>query len=201
MKPFRKSILGGLASLGLTASAIGAIGTFGCGAGSDTAPDTAMNPSPPAEPGATTAAEAPSKAGDACPLALPGATSSVEDTVDGVVLVFQTPRRDDRDELRMRVEKLAAVHDSMSAGTGQDPAVSPPASPPQGPAPAAGASSAGSGSKLDATASVEAGEDGIRLVLRPRDPAQLDATRDAMRQRADDLVKNVCKEAGRKTDH
>lgn len=171
-----------------------------CGAGSESSPDTAADrmDRSTAEPVAREAPDSQSDRADACPLRVSGTTSSVEDTVDGVVVLFATPRPADLPDVRRRVERLADVHNSEGVGATEDLS----AAPPQGPGPTtneAGAASA----KLEIRASVEPskGEEGVRLVLRPADPAQLDAKRDQLRKQADDLVQSVCDEAGRKNLH
>ncbi len=104
----------------------------------------------------------------ACPLAIDRTTSAIEDTVDGVVVEFTTPSPANLPALRMRVDALARAHERESR--------------------------AGAGGRVASVAAVEkAGpDDGVRLVLRPRDPAQVDAVRAALRERADDLVKRHC---------
>jgi hypothetical protein len=160
-----------------------------CGAGSENSPDTRDSMPPP---------RAPASAADrdrACPLTLPGTTSTVEDTVDGVAVQFATPKAGDQAELRRRVERLADMQNQGAAPT-EDHAAAPPQGPGETPNPA-GAQNR----PLETTASVEPGEDGggVRLILRPRDPARLDATRDLLRKQADDLVSRVCDEAARKS--
>lgn len=193
MNPCPKIILCGLVSAGLAATAA-------CGASGENTPDTEMK-APPAEPAADSTAKA---RAESCPLALAGTTSSTEDTVDGVVVAFSTTRRSDLPELRRRVDKLAAAHNSMKGGAADDLS----AAPPQAPGPTAtpetapaGEAKAGpaAGGKLDSEASAETSEEGVRLVLRPRDPAQLDTMRDHLRKQADDLVQGVCDQAGRKS--
>lgn len=186
MKRFQSTILCGLASAGLAAA---------CGASSDSAPDTEMSPSSPAESSATSpSSNAPA---DACPLTLAGTKSSIEDTVDGVVVVFAATKPADLPELRQRVERLADMHNSMHAAKAEDLS----AAPPQGPGPQPTGSDAESRDKLDASATVEQKEGGVRLVLRPKDPATLDAARDGLRHQADDLVKNACAQADQKDLH
>jgi hypothetical protein len=188
MNSFRRIVLCALAASGLAAATA-------CGAGSDNAPDTQMNPPPPSSSSETP--QTMKETGEACPLAVSSVTSSVEDTVDGVVVVFATPRPGDVAELRRRVDKLADVHNSMQTSAPPDMS----AAPPQGPGPRESTVGDESGGALDATATVEPKESEVRLVLRPKDPARLDTMRDGMRKRADELVQGACKQAGRKTDH
>jgi hypothetical protein len=165
-----------------------------CGAGSDSAPDTAM----PAEPVETDVPTSQAERSDICPLELTGTTQTVEDTVDGVVVLFATPRQNDLPDLRRRVERLADTYNAKGVGGEEDLS----AAPPQGPGPVTNESGADS-REVEVRASVEPnkGEEGVRLVLRPADPAQLDAKRDQLRKQADDLVQSVCDEAGRKNLH
>jgi len=170
-----------------------------CGGAGEASPDTPMDPPP------STARQ------EACPLGLSGATSSTEDTVDGVVVTFSTPRSGDRPELLRRVQRLADLHNSMRGGAPVDES----ATPPQGPGPtttasaaagdataAKGSSGAESGGALDSKAAAESGEEGaVRLVIRPREPARLDSMRDHLRAQADELVQQVCDQAGRKALH
>lgn len=190
MNPCPRIILCGLLSAGLAATAA-------CGASGENAPDTDMKQAP--------AADSTAKARqDACPLALAGTTSSTEDTVDGVVVTFATTRPGDMAELRRRVDKLAEAHNSMSPAASDDLSAAPPqapgptASPETAPAGEAKAEPTAAGGKLDSEAAAETSEAGVRLVLRPRDPAQLDSMRDHLRKQADDLVQGVCDQAGRK---
>ena len=191
MKRFSTTILSSLA---------GALMLSACGAGSENSPDTQMEPAAPApEPKASATDTAPAnEKQEACPLALAGVTSSAENTVDGVVVVFATTKKGDLPELRNRVDRLAAMHGTMHASPPQDVA----AAPPQAPGPSTTAEGAAeatkAGGKLDAKVTVESGEEDVRLVFRPADPAQLDSTRDQLRKQADDLVQEVCDQAGRK---
>ncbi|HTE56669.1 MAG TPA: hypothetical protein VK698_37710 [Kofleriaceae bacterium] len=164
-----------------------------CGGGADNAPDTQTSTTAAAEK--VTGGER----SDACPLAIEGTTQSIEDTVDGVVVLFATPNKADLTELRRRVDALAEVHQSSESSAAQDSA----AAPPQGPGTTANQVGAEDKGKLEAVASVEMaeGDKGVRLVLRPRDPAQLDSVRAPLRKQADDLVQGVCDEAGRKNLH
>ena len=193
MNPCPRIILCGLLSAGLAATAA-------CGASGENSPDTDMKPAP-----AAPAAESSAKARqDACPLALAGTTSSTEDTVDGVVVAFSTTKPADIPELRRRVDQLAAAHNSTDAAATDDLSAAPPqapgptAAPETAPAGEAKAEATATGGKLDSEAAAETGEQGVRLVLRPRDPAQLDSMRDHLRKQADDLVQRVCDQAGRK---
>jgi hypothetical protein len=176
----------------------GLAATAACGASGENSPDTDMQPTP-AAPAPDSSAKARQ---DACPLALAGTTSSTEDTVDGVVVMFSTTKPADIPELRRRVDKLAAAHNSTDAAATDDLSAAPPQAP--GPtaapetAPAGEAKAGATGGKLDSEAAAETGEQGVRLVLRPRDPAQLDSMRDHLRKQADDLVQRVCDQAGRK---
>ena len=190
MNPCPRIILCGLLSAGLAATAA-------CGASGENTPDTDMKQAP--------AADSTAKARqDACPLALAGTTSSTEDTVDGVVVTFATTKPGDMAELRRRVDKLAEAHNSMSAAATDDLSAAPPqapgptASPETTPAGEARDEATAAGGKLDSEAAAETSEAGVRLVLRPRDPAQLDSIRDHLRKQADDLVQGVCDQAGRK---
>ena len=192
MNPCPKIILRGLLSAGLAATAA-------CGASGENTPDTDTNP-PPVAPAADSTARA---RAESCPLAVAGTTSSTEDTVDGVVVAFSTTRPGDIAELRRRVDKLAAAHNSMKGGAAEDLSAAPPQAPgPTAPPETTGAGEAkaesAAGGKLDSEASAETSEQGVRLVLRPRDPAQLDSMRDHLRKEADDLVQGVCDQAGRK---
>ena len=194
MNPCPRIILCGLMSAGLAATAA-------CGASAENSPDTDMQPTP-APPAPDSSAKARQ---DACPLALAGTTSSTEDTVDGVVVQFSTTEAGDIPELRRRVDKLAAAHNSTDAAATEDLAAAPPqapgptAAPETAPAGEATAEATATGGKLDSEAAAETSEQGVRLVLRPRDPAQLDSMRDHLRKQADDLVQRVCDQAGRKS--
>ncbi len=193
MNPCPRIILCGLLSAGLAATAA-------CGASGENSPDTDVKPAP-AEPAADSTAKARQ---DACPLSVAGTTSSTEDTVDGVVVAFSTTKPADIPELRRRVDQLAAAHNSTDAAATDDLSAAPPqapgptAAPETAPAGEAKAEATATGGKLDSEAAAETSEQGVRLVLRPRDPAQLDSMRDHLRKQADDLVQRVCDQAGRK---
>jgi hypothetical protein len=195
MKRFPSNILRGLAGVGLA-------GTLACGAGDESSPDTTIDtPSPVLAAGGSSPASAKQ---NACPLALAGTTSTVENTVDGVVVMFSTKRPASMPELRRRVEALADAHNSMRAGPGEDLSTAPPQAPgptttPEGAEAANDAKAAPSGGKIASKATAESSEEGVRLVLRPRDPAQVDSVRDQLRKQADDLVQGVCDQAGRKS--
>jgi hypothetical protein len=194
MKRFPSNVLRCLASVSIA-------GALACGASDQSSPDTTIDsPSPVLAAGGSSAGEKQ----DACPLALAGTTSTVENTVDGVVVMFSTTRPGDMAELRRRVERLADAHNSMSAGPGEDLSTAPPQAPgpttsPEGAEAANDAKAAPSGGKLQSKASAESSEEGVRLVLRPRDPAQVDSVRDHLRKQADDLVQGACDQAGRKS--
>jgi hypothetical protein len=188
MNRFSNILWCGLAGAGMVA---------GCGGASEASLDPATDP--------------PAKVArqEACPLALAGATSSNEDTVDGVVVTFSTPRPGDRPELARRVTRMAEVHNSMRGGAPDDLAAAPPQAPgpaeaPEGTGDASrvkGASGAETAGAQDSKATAETTEDGVRLVLRPADPARLDSMRDHLRKQADELVHMVCEQARRKGLH
>jgi hypothetical protein len=194
MNRFPSNILRGLAGVGLAA-------TLACGAGDQSSQDTTIDSPSPVVKGDSAPVSAKK---NACPLALTGTTSTVENTVDGVVVLFSTTQPQSMPELRQRVERLADAHNSMSAGPGEDLTTAPPQAPgptttPEGAEAAKDAKAAPSGGKIASKATAESSEEGVRLVLRPRDPAQVDSARDQLRKQADDLVQGVCDQAGRKS--
>lgn len=101
---------------------------------------------------------------DMCPMQVPGTTVASEDVDGGVALAFTTSSGD-VSELQRRVTHMAEMHNQRHAAGGMMPA---------------------------ATASAENVDGGARIVLRPSDPAQLDALREHARTHAEQMSHGAC---------
>jgi hypothetical protein len=120
------------------------------------------------EPGAATApAHEPGMGmmADKCPMKVPGTKVMSADVEGGVVLAFTNGTGNVAD-LRQRVRGMAEMRDRKNAGGG----MMMPAS----------------------TTSVEDVDGGARLVLRPKDPAQLEALRKHARMHAEKMSSGEC---------
>lgn len=91
------------------------------------------------------------------PMQLAGADVEVSDVPDGVAAVFSADSRD-VEQLQRRVEEMAAMFDAETPGAARG---------------RGGRGMMGRGMMLQATATVERLENGVRLTLEPEDPAQL----------------------------
>lgn len=141
-----------------------------------------------------------------CPMQVPGTTVTSEDVEGGVALVFTTTSKGDVAELRQRVQRMAEMHNQHHAAGGMMMGCCGAAAPhEQGPGAGPGHEAGGPGSTMmgggmmgggmmmpAATASVEDIEGGARLVLRPKDPAQLGALRQHVRARAERMQHGEC---------
>lgn len=101
---------------------------------------------------------------DMCPMQIPGTTVASIDVDLGVALAFTTSSGD-VGELRSRVARMAEMHNHRHAAGGMMPA---------------------------ATATAEDIADGARMILRPNDPAQLDALREHARMHAERMSHGEC---------
>jgi hypothetical protein len=109
--------------------------------------------------------------GDTCPMQVAGTTVTPADVEGGVALVFTTGSASVV-ELRQRVRRMAEMHDQRGASGGMR---------------------MGGGMMMPAaTATVEDIEGGARLVLRPKNPAQLEALREHARMRAGRMARGEC---------
>jgi hypothetical protein len=118
-----------------------------------------------------------------CPMDVPGAAVTPTDVNGGVALVFTTGAGDVA-ELRQRVRSMAEMHNRHHAGGMM-----------MGGRGAGGGRGGmmGGGMRMPAaSASVEDVEGGARLVLRPRDPAQLGALREHVRMQAGRMAHGEC---------
>jgi len=120
--------------------------------------------------------------GDMCPMKVAGTAVTPADVEGGVALAFTT-KSGDVTELRQRVRRMAEMHNNHHATGGM----------------MGGMHDGGSGMMKDggmmmpaATAAVEDVEGGARLVLRPTDPAQLEALREHARTRAGRMASGEC---------
>jgi len=101
---------------------------------------------------------------DMCPMQVPGTTVAAADVDGGIELIFATSG--DVSELRRRVTHMAEMHNQEHASGGM-----------MMPA---------------ATASAEDAAGGARMILRPADPAQLDALREHARTHAEKMTRGEC---------
>ncbi len=145
-----------------------AAATIGCGSasGGKAAPTTTVSRAPPPRHGEMAMAR------DMCPMEVAGATVTPDDVEGGVALAFTTSGGDVA-ELRQRVWRMGAMHNQDHAPGGM--------------------MMEGGGMTMPAaTATVAHIEGGARVVLRPNDPAQLDALRDHVRTHADQMARGEC---------
>lgn len=189
----RKDAMKGLAIIGF------AVGTVLAGCASTSGARSELPTSAAAAPG--TGDQAGMMAG-MCPMQVPGTTVAAVDVEGGVGLSFTT-RTGDVAELRQRVYSMAEMHDQrgghMMASHGT-PA-------PGGDAEHQHGAQAGAGHEGDdqggmmmgggmmmpaATASVEDIEGGARLILQPKDPAQLGALREHVRMKSQRMAAGEC---------
>ena len=130
-----------------------------------------------------------------CPMRVPGATVSVADTEGGVAVVFKTTG--DVAELRRRVRHMAEMHNRHHAegtmaccqgmmGGGRDAGATPEQG---GRGMMMGGSHAG---MVPAMAAAEDVEGGARIVLTPKDSAQLGALRTHVRDHAERMGRGEC---------
>jgi hypothetical protein len=109
--------------------------------------------------------------GGMCPAQVPGTTVTPVDVEGGVALAFTTSTGGVA-ELRQRVHRMAEMHDRQAGGPGvrMDHGMTMPA----------------------ATASAEDIEGGARLVLKPKDPSQLEALRQHAQMHARMMARGEC---------
>jgi hypothetical protein len=100
-----------------------------------------------------------------CPMKVQGAELSVADVPDGVALSLTT-KEGDVSELRRRAEKMANMHNEPSMMNG--------------------------GMMVPFTAKYEEIPNGARLLLTPKDPAQLETLRAQARQHAERMKNGEC---------
>ena len=164
----------------------------GCSHGAASQP-TASAPPPPAATQAPGGMDADRMAA-MCPMAVPGAQVSAADVSTGETLTFSTTSPDQVADLRSRVHAMADMHNRhhasgemsgmqggmhggmMGTGTGTD-------------------SGGGMGHMPmppPSTASVEDTDTGARLVVTPKDPAQLAQLQSAVRAHADMMQQGHC---------
>lgn len=118
--------------------------------------------------------------GGMCPMRVAGTTVTSAEIEGGVALAFTTTG--DVAELRQRVRRMAEMHNQHHAA------------PPDREAGGHDGMAMGGGGMMmpAATASVEDLEGGSQVILRPNDPAQLEALRDHARMRADRMARGEC---------
>jgi hypothetical protein len=138
-----------------------------------------------------------------CPMQVPGTTVTSADLEDGVALVFATSTGDVA-ELRRRVQRMAEMHNRYHAagemmmgdqgpgGAGAEKEHGAGAAPGHEGRDRGGMMMGGGMMMPAATAAVEDIEGGARLVLRPKDPAQLEALREHARMMAGRMARGEC---------
>jgi hypothetical protein len=152
---------------------------------------TSTGPRQPAATGAARAENPESTQGmmGMCPMKVPGTTASVADTGDGVAISFTTPSTGDVAELRRRVRHMAEMHDrphGMMRGGAM--AVPKEATPP----PRTSGMGMSRMKMVPSTAAAEDVEGGARIVLVPRDPAQLAELRQHARDHVGQMSRGEC---------
>jgi len=142
-----------------------------------------------------------------CPMQVPGTTVAAADVEGGIGLSFTT-KTGDVAELRRRVARMAEMHNQhggqmMMGGHGAPPAGAggehqhgddAAQGHPGGGGMMMGGGMMGGGGMMmpPANASVDDIEGGARLVLRPKDAAQLGALRDHVRMKAEHMSRGEC---------
>ncbi|MEO8261537.1 MAG: hypothetical protein ABI566_03120 [Pseudolysinimonas sp.] len=132
-----------------------------------------------------------------CPMQVPGTTVAATEVDGGIGLSFTTTTGDVA-ELRQRVRRMADMHNQpgghMMMGSHGAPAPGAGAEHQHGAQAGAGHGGMmmGGGMMPAATASVEDIESGARLILQPKDPAQLGALREHVRMKAQRMVGGEC---------
>lgn len=104
-----------------------------------------------------------------CPMKVPGTTVAATEVEGGIGLAFTTTTGDVA-ELRQRVRRMAEMHNKPGGEMMMDGRMKMPT----------------------ATASVEDGEGGAQLVLKPKDPAQLGTLREHVRMKAQEMDDGEC---------
>jgi hypothetical protein len=120
-----------------------------------------------------------------CPMSVPGTRVAAEDTDAGVALAFTTSP-DQAAALRERVHAMAEMHNRQHGGAAGDH---------HGMHGAMGEGTGGMGGMErppPAEARVEDVQAGARIVLTPRDPADLQQLRDTVRQHAAHMQAHGC---------
>jgi hypothetical protein len=141
-----------------------------------------------------------------CPMQVPGTQVAVNDSQDGVVIVFTTPR-ENLAQLRERVRDLASRNEQAlgnDQGLDGNPPLSTPVLPDDktGPIEPTRQESGGTiGGKtpaehpmpmVPASVRVEDFDDGSQIVITPKDPAQLSSLREQIRQRVSQMSGSYC---------
>ena len=137
-----------------------------------------------------------------CPMQVPGTTVAATEVEGGIGLSFTTTTGDVA-ELRQRVRRMAEMHNQRGGHTmmGSRGAPAPGADAEQQHGAQAGAGHGGSRGGMmmgggmmmpAATASAEDIEGGARLILQPKDPAQLGALREHARMKAQRMAGGEC---------
>ncbi|MCA9529561.1 MAG: hypothetical protein KC543_05460 [Myxococcales bacterium] len=123
-----------------------------------------------------------------CPMRVPGTTVVAADVDGGAALTFTTTEGDVA-ELRRRVRARADMHNKRMMKRQQCAAD---ASSTQCQARRRDAAMAGREAMPPATASVEDVDHGARLVVRPKDPSQVDALRERVHMKAERMASGQC---------
>lgn len=110
-----------------------------------------------------------------CPMEVPGTQVSVADTQDGVAITFTTSG--EVAQLRQRVHAMAAMHEHMMSG---------------GMMGSGGAMGSSGMMMVPSDARAEDIQGGARLVLTPKDPAQLAQLRDHVHAHAAQMARGDC---------
>lgn len=133
-----------------------------------------------------------------CPMQVPGTTVAATEVDGGIDLSFTTTTGDVA-ELRQRVRRMAEMHNQPgghrmmgSHGTAAPGAAAEHQHGAQAGAGHGGMMMGGGMMMPAATASVEDIETGARLILKPKDPAQLGALREHVRMKAQRMAGGEC---------
>ncbi len=170
----------------------GAVALVGVGCSHDAASQpTASAPPPPAGARAPGGMDA-ERLAAMCPMAVPGAHVSAADVSTGEALTFSTTSPDQVADLRSRVHAMADMHNRHHASgdmSGMQGGM-------HGGMMGTGTDSGGGMGHMPmpppSTASVEDTDTGARLVVTPKDPAQLAQLQSAVRGHADMMQQGHC---------
>jgi hypothetical protein len=132
---------------------------------------------------------------EACPMMVQGASIDVEDTADGVALRFTSSTPADVDDLRNRVQHMARMYEMQTGEEGQAGSMMwhrmghMRADQDQG---AAGQQQGPTGVMPAAVATVEEIDNGVRLVLKPKNNEQLSTLREHARDHERRMESGEC---------
>jgi len=120
-----------------------------------------------------------------CPMSVPGTTVQAVEAEGGAALAFTTQKSDQVGELRSRLQRMATMHNGghmmsagmMTHGGGTNGGMM---------------MGAGMAGMPVSTATAEDIDGGARLVLKPKDPAELEVLRAHVKEHAEQMQQGAC---------